>query len=41
MSLDSLIYLLEYYWPFLLAAFAIGLGTGWLSLSPTKGKAGK
>jgi hypothetical protein len=36
MSLDSLIYLLELYWPFLLAAFAIGLGTGWLSLSKKK-----
>jgi hypothetical protein len=31
MSLDSLLYLLEMYWPFLLAAFAIGLGTGWFS----------
>lgn len=31
MSLDSLIYLLEIYWPFLLCAFTIGLGTGWFT----------
>ena len=31
MSLDSLIYLLELYWPFLSAAAVIGLATGWLS----------
>lgn len=31
MSLDSLLYLLGFYWPFLLAALAIGLVTGWLS----------
>lgn len=36
MSLDSLTYLLELYWPFLLAAFAIGLGTGWFSLTQNK-----
>lgn len=32
MSLDSFLFLLEIYWPFLLAAFVIGLGTGWFSL---------
>jgi hypothetical protein len=31
MSLDSLIYLLEVYWPFLLAAMLIGVATGWLT----------
>lgn len=36
MSLDSLIYLLGLYWPFLLVAFAIGVVTGWFSLSPKK-----
>lgn len=36
MSLDSLIYLLEMYWPFLLVALAIGLGTGWFSYSSKK-----
>lgn len=36
MSLDSLIYLFELYWPFLLVAFAIGLGTGWFSLTQKK-----
>lgn len=34
MSLDSLLYLLEVYWPFLLAAAAIGVVTGWLSDKP-------
>jgi hypothetical protein len=37
MSLDSLIYLLEVYWPYLLAAGAIGLLTGWFTYqSPGK-----
>ena len=36
MSLDSLIYLTELYWPILLVAFAIGLGTGWFSLTSKK-----
>lgn len=36
MSLDSLIYLVEHIWVFLLAAFAVGLATGWFSLSGTK-----
>lgn len=31
MSLDSLIFLLEFYWPFLLAAAAIGVLTGWFT----------
>ena len=34
MSLDSLIYLLEIYWPFLLAALGVGLITGWLTYQP-------
>ncbi len=38
MSLDSLIYLLEIYWPFLLGALAIGIGTGWFSLGSGKAK---
>lgn len=37
MSMDSLIYLLEIYWPFLLGALAVGVGTGWFTYSaPTK-----
>ena len=37
MSLDSLIYLIEVYWPFLLVALVIGLATGWFTYSrPTK-----
>jgi len=31
MSLDSLLFLLEYYWPFLTAALAIGVLTGWFT----------
>ena len=37
MTLDSLIYLMEIYWPFVLGAAAIGLVTGWLSVTPRKG----
>lgn len=37
MSIDSLIYLLEHYWPFLAVAALIGLGTGWFAHVP-KGK---
>jgi hypothetical protein len=37
MTLDSLIYLLEVYWPFLLGAGTIGLVTGWLSVRVRKG----
>lgn len=33
MSLDSVIYLFELYWPFLLVAGAIGLVTGWFMVS--------
>jgi len=33
MTLDSLTYLLEIYWPFVLGALAIGAVTGWLSVS--------
>jgi hypothetical protein len=28
-SLDSLVYLVETYWPYLLGALAVGLGSGW------------
>jgi hypothetical protein len=31
MSLDSLVYLLELYWPFLLAAGIVGILTGWFT----------
>lgn len=31
MSLDSLIYLLGVYWPFLLASMLLGVATGWLT----------
>jgi len=37
MTLDSLMYLLEVYWPFVLGAGAIGLVTGWLSVRTRKG----
>jgi hypothetical protein len=37
MSLDSLTYLLEVYWPFLIAALLVGLLTGWFSVSRPKG----
>jgi hypothetical protein len=37
MSLDSLIYLAEMYWPFLIGAGLVGLVTGWLSVSAKKG----
>jgi len=36
MTLDSLSYLLEIYWPFVLAALGIGLATGWFSYSETR-----
>ena len=36
MTLDSLSYLLEIYWPFVLAALVIGVGTGWFSYSETR-----
>jgi len=31
MSVDSLIYLLEVYWPYLAGAAVIGLVTGWVT----------
>ena len=31
MSLDSILYLLELYWPFLLGALVVGLATGWFT----------
>ena len=36
MTLDSLIYLIEMYWPFVLGAAVVGLVTGWWSVKPTK-----
>ncbi len=38
MTLDSLIYLLEVYWPYAAAALLIGLATGWFSLPGRKGE---
>jgi len=37
MTLDSLTYLMEVYWPFLAGALVIGLATGWFSISKPKG----
>lgn len=37
MTLDSLIYLLEIYWPFVVGAGVVGLGTGWFSVTARKG----
>ena len=37
MTLDSLIYLVETYWPFLIGAAVIGLVTGWLSVPARRG----
>lgn len=37
MTLDSLTYLLEVYWPFVLGAGLIGLVSGWLSVRVRKG----
>lgn len=31
MSLDSLIYLVAFLWPYLLGAMFIGIATGWLT----------
>ena len=36
MSWSSLAFLLGYYWPYLAAAAAIGLVTGWRSFTPPK-----
>lgn len=33
MLLDQLTYLLSFYWPYVLGALIIGLGTGWFSVS--------
>lgn len=33
MLLDQLSYLLGIYWPYMLGALVIGLGSGWLSVS--------
>lgn len=37
MTLDSLTYLVEVYWPFLAGALVAGLITGWFSISKSKG----
>ncbi len=37
MALDSMLYLLEVYWPFVLGALLIGVATGWLSYVKPKG----
>lgn len=37
MNLDSLTYLVEIYWPFLVGAAVIGLVTGWLTVPARKG----
>jgi hypothetical protein len=37
MTLDSLIYLVVAYWPFLVGAVVVGLVTGWLSVPARKG----
>lgn len=34
MDLDSVLYLMSFYWPYLLGAAAIGLVVGWRSFSP-------
>jgi len=31
MSVDSLLYLLKVYWPFVLGALLIGVATGWFT----------
>ncbi len=36
----SLIFLVSVYWPFMVAALAIGLITGWLSLPQTQPRRG-
>jgi hypothetical protein len=33
MSFDSVQYLIEVYWPFLIAAGTVGVATGWFSAS--------
>lgn len=33
MSVDSVIYLLEIYWPYLTGALVVGLLTGWFTYS--------
>jgi hypothetical protein len=37
MTLDSLTYLVEVYWPFMAGALLVGLLTGWLSVPKRKG----
>lgn len=39
--LDSVLFLLGVYWPFMAAAGAVGLITGWLSLGRAKPAEGK
>ena len=33
MTLDTITYLLGFYWPFVLGAAVVGLVTGWLSVT--------
>ena len=35
--LDTLTYLLQFYWPFALGAAVVGLITGWFSVNGRKG----
>ncbi len=35
--LDTVSYLLQFYWPFALGALVIGLVTGWFSVEKRKG----
>lgn len=37
MTLDSLTYLLQFYWPFVVGAAVVGLVTGWWSVGQRKG----
>lgn len=36
MTLDSLTYLVEVYWPFMAGALVVGLVTGWFSVAKRK-----
>ena len=37
MSVDSLMYILGIYWPYMVAAAVIGVSAGWLSFARPKG----
>lgn len=36
MSVETLLYLGGFYWPYLLGALLVGLGAGWFSYAPRK-----